>query len=234
MFDRKPRPLLFRSFAQIASKCPREEIGAFGHTLDLITQDQCGRLVNAIDLLHRVAAHVHWPPCEFRVLEARPRAARTQVGGLVRPVERRTGRDRQVDVKRVVGGDHAKAKAALGEWHRKHAILGQNDTRALRKLLDVDVCIARDMPARRPAERADIARNHHRQLGASQVGARDVAAADPVATGLAGRRLAAKLDQEDKSVGVRGRLADLPIAGPQTAHARQRRVQEVGRGLEVF
>jgi hypothetical protein len=112
--------------------------------------------------------------------------------------------------------------------------------------LQLHPAAAGHMPTRRPAQRAQVAGDHHRHLGAAQIGARGIRAVDPLGAGLSGLGLAAELDQEHERVGVGvGRASRRcissaaglrrlqPIVGRQLTHAGQRGIEEIGAGLQV-
>ncbi len=120
------------------------------------------------------------------------------------------------------------ALATPARWARTARSTCQVD---LRTACHLTSRVVGHMPARRPAQHADVARQHHRNLGTAQVGALGVGAADPFGNGLAGLRFTAELDQKDEGL-AEGRMVGVqPVLRLQ--FAGHRGVQELGRGLEV-
>ena len=92
---------------------------------------------------------------------------------------------------------------------------------------------ASDMAARSEAQGAHIACEHNRDFRRARVGARLVAALNPGRARLAGFGFAPEFDREYQREAMARRVRHLPVARFERAHAGQRDIEKIGRGLEV-
>ena len=142
VLDGEPAALLPGLLAQVAGQRAGEQVGALGHTLDLVAQHQGGGLVHPRDAFHRMPALVQRAARLLGRIEAGAGAAHAHVGLAVGPAQRRAGGDGQVDGQRQAGGHHAHPEAATGEGHGQHAVHREGEPGALGQLAQVDLAVA--------------------------------------------------------------------------------------------
>jgi hypothetical protein len=89
------------------------------------------------------------------------------------------------------------------------------------------------MPGGRETHPPEIARQNHRQLGRTKIGACRVAARNPGFPRIARVRFAPKLNQDHERMGMPGNGLREPVASLHPAATHDAGIQKISRGFQV-